>query len=205
VADLVIHSRDADLIAGTHGRGIYILDIWPLQQLSMEAVKSDYALFNIEPAALYHLDITKNKGASGARRFAARNPFADLFDMDAARYVLGLGSELAPPGAAIYYYLKSGQTASVEIAILDQDGRLVRRLEGPARAGINCISWDLRESPQPIKLDPSGNDAVRLSVRGISERPGPLVKPGPYKVQLKVGEDILERELIIEPDVFLDY
>jgi photosystem II stability/assembly factor-like uncharacterized protein len=205
VADLVIHPRDVDLVAGTHGRGIYILDTWPMQQLTTESMESDCALFNIEPATLYHLDITKNKGASGARRFAAQNPFAELFDMDAARYILGLGSELAPPGAGIYYYLKSGQKNSVEISILNQNGGLVRRLEGPAKAGLNRVSWDLRESPQPMKLDPSGNDAVRLRARGISEHPGPLVKPGQYRVRLKAGENIIERELTIEPDVFLDY
>jgi hypothetical protein len=181
------------------------LDIWPLQQLTKEATAADSALFNIEPATLYHLDITRNKGASGARRFAAQNPFAELFDMDAARYVLGLGSELAPPGVAIYYYLKSVQSASVEIAILDSGGRLVRCLDGPAKPGINRVAWDLRESPLPLKLEPTGNDAVRLRARGMSERPGPLVTAGRYKVQLKAGGKIAERELIIEQDVFLDF
>jgi len=205
VADLVVHPRDGDLVAGTHGRGIYILDIWPLQQWTTELEGSDSALFNIQPATLYHLDITKNKGASGARRFAAPNPFAELFDMDAARYVLGQGSELAPPGAAIYYYLKSGQAAPVEIIILDNQRQIVRRLEGAARAGINRIYWDLRETPQSISFEASGNDAVRLSSRRKFERPGPLVKPGQYWVQLKVGEKIYERKLTIEQDVFLDY
>ena len=37
VYDLVVHSRDGDVIAGTHGRGFWILDdITPLQQLTPE-------------------------------------------------------------------------------------------------------------------------------------------------------------------------
>lgn len=205
IADMVIHPRDADLVVGTHGRGIYVLDISPLQQLNEEVMSSESYLFNIQPATLLHLDITKNKGASGARRFAAQNPYAELFDMDVSRYILGQGSELAPPGAAIYYYMKSEPTALVRITILDHQERIVRRLTGPSKAGINRLLWDLRESPQPTALEPSGNDAVRISARGKFERPGKLVKPGKYRIRLAIGGKIFERELIVEQDDFLNF
>ncbi|GAG05671.1 unnamed protein product, partial [marine sediment metagenome] len=46
VHDLVIHPRDNDLIAGTHGRGIWILDdITPLQQATKKVLEADAHLF----------------------------------------------------------------------------------------------------------------------------------------------------------------
>lgn len=205
IADLVIHPRDSDLVVGTHGRGIYVMSIWPLQQLTSEVLGSIAHLFDIQPAILLQLDITKNKGASGSRRFTAQNPYAELFDKDAARYVLGQGSELAPPGAAIYYYLKTSFEAPVDISIFDLEGRLVRHLQGPARTGINRVLWDLRRSPEALELSPSGNDAVRLKARGRFERPGPLVMAGKYRVQLKTQGIAFEKEVIIEPDEFRAY
>ena len=64
VDDMVIHPRDADLVIGTHGRGIYVIDISPLQEMTSEVMSSDAHLFNIQPETLFYLDITKNKGAS---------------------------------------------------------------------------------------------------------------------------------------------
>src|SRR5262249_39820707 len=37
VHDLVVHPRDRELVIGTHGRGIYVMDVRPLQDLSAEA------------------------------------------------------------------------------------------------------------------------------------------------------------------------
>ena len=46
IHDLVIHPRDGDLIAGTHGRGIWILDdITPLQQATDEVLAAEARLF----------------------------------------------------------------------------------------------------------------------------------------------------------------
>ena len=49
VDDIVVHPRDNDLIVGTHGRGIYILDdITPLQQLSQKVMDSEAHLFEVQ-------------------------------------------------------------------------------------------------------------------------------------------------------------
>lgn len=206
VDDMVIHPRDADLVIGTHGRGIYVLDIWPLQELASEVIDSDVHLFDIQPSTLFYLDAVKNKGVRGARWNAAQNPFAELFDLVEARYVLGEGSGYAPPGAAIYYFLKESTPESVEITILDNQGeRLLRRLSGPSLPGINRVLWDLRESPLQSKTFSGGNDAVVLDQRGQKESPGPMVQPGRYKVRLSIGEMRIERPLIILPDKEIEF
>jgi hypothetical protein len=197
VDDLLIHPRDAELVAGTHGRGIYILDIWPLQQLTQDVLNSEVFLFDPEPATLYHIDLTKNKGASGARRFFAKNPYSDLAQISDR-------SGAAPSGATLYYYLKNPSPSPVEIAIFDRSGNLVRELKGPSETGINRLDWDLRENPLP--LPPSwqrlgSNDSRQLEKRGPRMRPGRIVQPGLYRIQLLHEGKTLEKELLVRGDV----
>jgi hypothetical protein len=105
VDDLVVHPRDADLIVGTHGRGIYVLDITPLRGMTAAAMDSPAVLIPESPVVLWNLDITKNKGARSDSWFAADNPHSDLLDLPTARYIMGEGGELAPPRAFIYFYV----------------------------------------------------------------------------------------------------
>ncbi len=196
VDDLLIHPRDADLVAGTHGRGIYVLDISPLQQLTQEVLSSNTFLFAPETATLFHVDITKNKGASGSRRFVAENPYSSLTQLNDR-------SGSAPPGATIYYYLKESLPVPVKISILDKSGEIVRNLTGPADLGINLVVWDLRETPLP--LPPSlqrigSNDSRHLAQQGPRTRPGPYIQAGQYRIRLLTEKGILERSLSVIED-----
>ena len=49
VHDLVIHPRENDLVVGTHGRGFYITDITPLQEINKDLLNQDVHLFKIMP------------------------------------------------------------------------------------------------------------------------------------------------------------
>lgn len=196
VDDLLVHPRDADLVAGTHGRGIYILDIWPLQQLSEEILNSEVYLFDPEPAILYHIDITMNKGASGSSRFAAQNPYSDLTQISDR-------SGAAPSGAAIYYFLRKASSNPVKITIFDQAGQLQRELIVPSEKGINRLAWDLRESSIP--LPPSwkrigSNDSRQLARLGPNKRLGQLVRPGSFRIQLSFEGRKFEKVLLVKED-----
>jgi len=201
VHDMVIHPRDADLVIATHGRGIYIMDISPLQELTLETATKDVFLFKVHPTTLFHLDVTKNKGVRGNHLFFAPNPYSDLFDLEVSRYIQGQGSGLAPPGVAIYYHLKSESTGPVEITIHDhREEKVVRRLKGTQKRGINRVLWDLRESPISLERISGGNDAARLRTRGIEEKPGPMVLPGFYNITLTVGEIKVKTSILVKPD-----
>ncbi len=52
VHDLVIHPRDDILVAATHGRGMWAMDVRPLQALTREVLESDLHVFEPEPARL---------------------------------------------------------------------------------------------------------------------------------------------------------
>jgi hypothetical protein len=52
VHDLVVHPREHDLIIGTHGRGIFSLDVEVIQQLDEIILAEEAYLFEIESAKL---------------------------------------------------------------------------------------------------------------------------------------------------------
>jgi photosystem II stability/assembly factor-like uncharacterized protein len=139
VHDLVIHPRDGDLIAGTHGRSVWILDdITPLQQLTPEVLAADGHVFRQRVA-------TQWKGVSrGATRghmlFQAKNPLAI-----AHRPPANSPSELAV-SAPVSFYLKSAPAngrVRIEITSVDDTAR---RFTGeiPAAQGINRFMWNMR-------------------------------------------------------------
>ena len=122
--DILIHPRDNDLIVGTHGRSIYIMDdVSSLQQLSDTTTTTDAALLDIRPAVAWTTDIQKAILAEGAKVFRAQNP---------------------AQGSAISYWLKSAATSDVRITVTDVTGREIRNLIGTKNAGLNRVQWDLR-------------------------------------------------------------
>jgi photosystem II stability/assembly factor-like uncharacterized protein len=122
VHDLKIHPRDGDLIAGTHGRSIWIVNITPLQQLDGSVLASDAHLFT--PAPAFHFGTPPTGGEFTAQAyFQAPSP---------------------PYGASIRYWLAEDTDEDVEILIQDPEGETIRTLSGSARAGLNSVAWDLR-------------------------------------------------------------
>ncbi len=86
---------------------------------------------------------------------------------------------------------------------MTQEGRAIRELEGATGKGIHFVPWDLREFSLP--LAPSwrrlgSNDSRFLVSSGLQERPGPLVKPGRYKILLKADGKTFEQYLLVEED-----
>jgi photosystem II stability/assembly factor-like uncharacterized protein len=125
VRDLEIHPREADLIAGTHGRSIWIMDdITPLQQLSAAVMERDVHLF-ASPVATQWLDQSSYPHRTGLK-FNGANP---------------------PGGAPISFYVRSQPQDSVQIRIRAATGDRVRTLRMRAHEGINRVYWDLTFPP----------------------------------------------------------
>ena len=127
IDDILVHPRDNDLIIGTHGRSIWILDdISALQQLTDQAVAADVTLFAPRPAVAWRNDITQSITVGGNKHFRGENP---------------------TPGTAISYYLKSAPAGDVKLTITDVTGRVVREIAGTKDAGLNRVQWNLRGGP----------------------------------------------------------
>jgi len=147
VDDIAIHPRENDLIFGTHGRSIWILDdITPLEQLSQDILASPAYLFNIRQAVIFNPYY--HKGNLGHKYFVAPNP---------------------PFGAMISYYLKEEDKEDVKIAIEDSSGQKIAELAGTKEAGINRITWDLKYN---VPAPPGEEADRRFRAQGPFVLPG---------------------------------
>lgn len=125
VHDLVIHPRENDLIAATHGRGIWILDdISPLQQATKKVLNSDAFLFKNRTATQW-LKIQRG-GSRGHLYFEAPNP---------------------PDEAVISYFIKNTPDEKFKFEISDITGSSVRTYSFHCKPGIHKLGWDMYFDP----------------------------------------------------------
>jgi photosystem II stability/assembly factor-like uncharacterized protein len=177
VHDLVV--KDDDLVVGTHGRSIWILDdLTPLREWSKEIEAQAAHLFTVRPAVRWRYDGPVSSQVKGP----GQNP---------------------PAGAVVDYWLKDEPEGDVAIEILDGTGTVVRRLtskkvepEVPPddpdggedesekkalskTAGLQRAVWDLRlEGATKIK-------SAKIDSGDPAE--GPMALPGTYTVRLTAG------------------
>lgn len=144
VHGLVIHPRDRDLVIGTHGRSVYILDIAPLEELTAKAREQVCHLGTIKPARLRKPRAAENPAEPKA--FVGTNP---------------------PDGAVIWYHLKESARDDAQLSVTDADGKEIARFTGPARAGLNRVVWNLRPTGDRGAAAP-GKYKVTLVVAGQS-------------------------------------
>jgi photosystem II stability/assembly factor-like uncharacterized protein len=143
IHDLVIHPRDRELVIATHGRGIYILDVAPLEEMTA-AVRAEPAhLFEIKPAVAF--EARGAHGLTGGKRYVAPNP---------------------PYGAAIWYALKEKSPQPIRVQISDPLGRVVTELSGSAEPGLHRVQWDLTGKGFLAKGEsvPAGEYVARIKV-----------------------------------------
>ncbi len=123
VHDLVVHPRDRELVIGTHGRGIWIMDALPLQDLAGAAVR----LLPIRPATAYRPEYKHNLGI---KSYVGTN---------------------APYGAGIYVYLRDQPAQAPTVTIFDLQGRKVADLKTAATAGLQRLAWDLNHAGSELE------------------------------------------------------
>lgn len=126
VDDILVHPRDLDLVIGTHGRSIYVMDdIRPLEEATPEVLASDLHLFSVRPALEYYYLPQGEFMADGD--FKVANP---------------------PFGAYINFYVKSFNSENYTVTIKNSAGETVNTMSGAALPGITRVVWNLRGQPQ---------------------------------------------------------
>ena len=180
IDDILVHPRDNDLIVGTHGRSIYIIDdITALQQLSDEVMKKDVHLCDVRPGIAWLTDTTRAINVGGAKHFRGENPNP-------------------PRGTAISYYLRSAPAGDVKITISDYTGRVIRTFAGPKDAGLNRVQWTLTGDPPAGAA--AGGGGRGGGGGGFGGFGGGAVEPGTYLVKLVVGGTELTTKVVVEAD-----
>jgi photosystem II stability/assembly factor-like uncharacterized protein len=125
VYDLAIQTREQDLVAGTHGRSIWIMDgIGCLAELP--TVKDQpLHLFPVKDATPVLFGFRGYGG--GNRIFKGPNP---------------------PQGAVVTFWLRELSSGAVSLRIENETGQEVRILSSPGRPGLNRVVWDLQADPK---------------------------------------------------------
>ena len=119
VHEVALHPTAGELVAATHGRSLWILDIAALRQITAATLAADAYLYRPQSAVKWRS--RPSRGASGTRRFVGQNP---------------------PAGAAIYYSLGK-DAGAVELRITDIEGRELTEIAGETKAGLHRVAWDL--------------------------------------------------------------
>lgn len=178
--DMVIQPRENDLVIGTFGRGIWIIDdIRPLRALAQEGA----ALLNKKLAAFE---------APEAYLASTKNLPGYYFYGDA----MYRGTNRSP-GAMISYY-SSEDSGKVRVEINDAAGKVVRSRELVAVKGFNRFVWGLDRDPLP---EVSYNTGQQQMQRGGGYRNfGGTVIPGTYLVTLEKDNETTRTQVTVKPD-----
>ena len=120
--------REGDLVVGTFGRGVFILDDYSaLRDVTPQALAEQARLFPLRDAYLYN-ELKQVEAAWG--NVATPNPpYGALFT-----YSLG-----QPPAAG----------SKLVLNIADDTGKQLRRIELASTPGVHRVAWDLRTDPPP--------------------------------------------------------
>jgi photosystem II stability/assembly factor-like uncharacterized protein len=199
IRDLTIQKRENDLVVGTFGRGIYILDNYtPLRLLRPEMLKQDGQLFPVKNALMYIQSQPlggRGKNFQGESFFTAENPaFGATFTyylkedlktkkakrQEAEREAAKKNAAMNFPRLADLSAEEEEEAPTVVFTITDASGRVVRRLTGPVTAGMQRVTWDLRYPPTSVPPPPNPENE-----NPFDDGPGgPLVMPGTYRVSV---------------------
>ena len=155
VTDLVVHPREGDLVVATYGRGLFVMDVTWLREVSEEMLGRDAHLFSPEPGGERRDDPWGNYELYGDRHITTPNE---------------------PEGIVVTYYLRTDATVTPRVRVADRDGREVRAIDGPARAGINTVVWDLLDADK--KRVKAGDYRVTLEAAGqAATKPARVLEP----------------------------
>lgn len=166
-----LQKKTDDLVMGTHGRGVIIIDdISPLRALTQDVLSKDVHFFDVGPFTM-----EEDSGFSGS--FGAETQFVGANKNTAARMV---------------YYLKKRHTfGKMTMEIQDMEGNKITSLAPGKSKGINVVTWNFStEMPKMAQ-------AKTFSFGGFT---APRVPAGKYKVVLTKGKDTYEHVFELKYD-----
>jgi photosystem II stability/assembly factor-like uncharacterized protein len=143
VHELAQHPTAGEIVAATHGRSLWILDVTALRQLTPKQVTEGAKL--LTPATVIRWRVEPLRGTiygSGDRDFFGTNP---------------------EPGGHVFYTL--GKKADkVKLEIQDVTGKTLSTLKASGEPGLHRATWNLRSTAGVANMLPE-------RVRGFTGRP----------------------------------
>lgn len=166
-----LQKQTNDLVMGTHGRGVIIIDdISPLRELGQEVLAQDVYFFKTKPFIMI-----EDSGFSGS--FGTETQFVGQSKSSAARIV---------------YYLKKRHTfGKMKMEVFDMEGNKITDLNPEKSKGINVVTWGFN------KKAPKMAQGKTLSFGGFTS---PRIPAGSYKVILTKGKKTYEHFIEVNYD-----
>jgi hypothetical protein len=128
VDDLVIHPHERELVIGTHGRGIWVMDVAPLEQLSSKVLAADAHLFEVRPVALVRKQDRPEPAAKAPPipkgAFTAPNP---------------------PAGITVHFLTAPRVAGKVAVTCKDPTGKQTGLYLGKDAPGLDSVVFDVKE------------------------------------------------------------
>lgn len=205
--DVKIQRRENDLVAGTFGRGIYILDDYaPLRELSKEAMEQEALLFApSRPVKWFQLD-RNHTNTDGDDRYSAKNPAhgatLTYFLKDSLLTAKELRQKADKDAVKEENYPKYPSWEAIEaenqeakpavyVEIHDAEGNFVNRVAGQTQKGLHRLTWNMTHAnPRAI----TGKKEPAWRSNGLS------AAPGRYTATLfkRVGSDVTQLAAPVE-------
>ncbi len=199
VMDLDLQRDEDDLVVSTFGRGVYILDDYsPLRGLTPEILEAPAALFPVADAVMFvEADPLgfPGVGFQGASDYSAPNPevgavityyvkedYKSLKKLrnEAEKKLQEAGEDVELPSYEVRKREDTEEEPYLLFVVSDSEGRAIRAIKTPVKAGVQRVVWDFRTSPfGPISLKPAGDSAP-----WDSPELGYMVPPGKYRVAM---------------------
>jgi len=170
VRDIVVQERTRDLVLGTHGRGIWIIDdLTPLRAMTPAVMAQEAGFLPVRPQ---QQRIRAGGGwVDGDAVWAGPNP---------------------PNGVVITYYQKARHIfGKLKLEVLDDKGNVLDTLPASKRRGINRVVWGM--TVKPPRVPP----AASLARSAFS---GPRVVPGTYTIRMTKGSKTYDTKIAVGLD-----
>jgi len=199
--DMVV--KDNDLVVGTYGRGIWILDDFsPLRQVAAGMAAEPARLFKPGDA------IRVRRNVNGDTPFPPEVPHMPN----------------PPLGAVIYYSLGAKPAGVITLEIVDAAGKVVRHMSSapipplpdppaavpdywlekpkplPTEIGTNRINWNIRHDNPPAFSHNYAQVMGAVAGDTPASPEGPLALPGVYTVKLTVDGKVYAQTLTVKND-----
>jgi len=193
IHEIAIHPTGGEIVAATHGRSLWVLDVSALRQFTSDAASAKARLYH--PVSAVRWAMEPSRGRTN-RRFVGDNP---------------------PQGAVLYYSLtESARTAGIKV--VDIDGKTVREIKVETGPGLHKLVWDLTgEPPRPGGGRPRqgagpprgrpvavGTYRIVLTVDGVEHsqtlkvEPDPIAPTAPYILEDEEDEVEPQQRAVID-------
>lgn len=144
VHEIAVHPTAGEIVAATHGRSLWVLDVMPLRQLTEKVLTAKAHLFEPPATIVWAPGLTRR--FPGHKRFLGENPAG---------------------GAGVYYSLAE-KADKVSLEVVDRLGKTVRELKVKNEPGLHQAVWDVRLAAERR----TGNQQQQQPTIGPRAEPG---------------------------------